>query len=265
MTVTPRATIRDAKCILVVGATAGIGRALALAIHDLPSRPTVIAAGRRQERLDELAQTGDRVKTARVDLTSGRAALKQFVDEMLATYPDLDAVVLSSGIQHIFDFKQPEQKFDLDLFEDEYTTNYVATVTLIKFFLPHFLKLSEQGRPSFLMPITSGLGIVPGPWVPTYSATKAALHSLALSLNHQLKDTKVQVMEIMPPLTESELHDHQGMTPKLSKFWLPLDEFTEQTMAGLCRGDVQVCPGDTQDKWDKFEKGKIELMAVNRT
>lgn len=106
----------------------------------------------------------------------------------------------------------------LVVFEDEYTTNYVATVMLIKFFLPHFLKLSvsaaryqqhcaanvlshpqEHGRPSFLMPITSGLGIVPGPWVPTYSATKAALHSLSLSLNHQLKDTKVQIMEIMPP------------------------------------------------------------------
>lgn len=57
----------------------------------------------------------------------------------------------------------------------------------------------------------------------------------------------------------------QGTTPKLSKFWLPLDKFTEQAMAGLCRGDVQICPGDSQDKWVKYEKGKIEQMAVNRT
>lgn len=264
MTLPSRANIQDAKCILVVGATAGIGRALALAIHDLPSRPTVIVAGRRQERLDELAKKSERIKTARVDLMSGRDALAKFANELVATYPDLDAVILSSGVQHMFDFKQPE-KVDLDLFEAEYTTNYVSIVTLIKFFLPHFLKLSEQGRPSFIVPITSGLGMLPGHWVPTYSATKAALHSLSLSLQLQLKGTNVKVIEIAPPLTESELHDHQGTTPKLSKFWLPLDKFTEETMAGLCRGDLHICPGDTKEKWEKFEKGKLEMMASNRT
>lgn len=92
MTVSPRANIQDAKCVLVVGATAGIGRALALAIHDLPSRPTVIVAGRRQERLDELAKRSERIKPARVDLMSGRESLKKFADEMVATYPDVSGV-----------------------------------------------------------------------------------------------------------------------------------------------------------------------------
>lgn len=46
--------IEDAKCVLIIGATSGIGRALALAIHDLPTQPTVIVAGRRMERLEEL-------------------------------------------------------------------------------------------------------------------------------------------------------------------------------------------------------------------
>ena len=46
---------------------------------------------------------------------------------------------------------------------------------------------------------------------------------------------------------------------------MPLDKFTEETMAGLCRGDVQICPGDSKEKWEKFEKGKIEMLAVNKT
>lgn len=82
-------TINDAKCVLVVGATAGIGRALALAIHDLPSKPTVIVAGRRQERLDELTQRSDRIKSVRVDLLSGRAALQSFVNDTVSAYPDV--------------------------------------------------------------------------------------------------------------------------------------------------------------------------------
>ena len=45
----PHATIADAECILVAVATAGIGHALQLALHDLQSKPTVIVAGRRQE------------------------------------------------------------------------------------------------------------------------------------------------------------------------------------------------------------------------
>ncbi len=81
--------IKDAKCVLVIGATAGIGRALALAIHDLDSKPTVIAAGRRQERLDELAARSDRIKTARVDINATHDKLKQFVDDVVAKYPDV--------------------------------------------------------------------------------------------------------------------------------------------------------------------------------
>ena len=59
--------------------------------------------------------------------------------------------------------------------------------------------MQEKGRPSLMVTVTSGLAIVPGPWVPNYCATKAALHSFTLSLYTQLRDTKVKVMEIFPP------------------------------------------------------------------
>ncbi len=83
--------IKEAKCVLVVGATAGIGRALALAIHDLDSKPTVIVAGRRQERLDELARASDRIKTARVDINTTYDKLKAFVEEVLSKHPQVRA------------------------------------------------------------------------------------------------------------------------------------------------------------------------------
>ncbi|EMD42202.1 hypothetical protein CERSUDRAFT_147848 [Gelatoporia subvermispora B] len=251
--------IVDSKCVLVIGATAGIGRALALAVHGLPSQPTVILAGRRQERLDELSKLGDRLKTVRFDVNASREELKGFVQDITSKYPDLDAVVFSSGIQHIFDFNNPET-IDLEILETELNTNYVSIVRLSTFFLPHLLKLSAQGRPAFWIPISSGLAIVPKASVPGYCATKAALHSFCLSLGDQLKDTNVRVIEILPPLVESELHDHQGMTPMLSKFWMPLDTFTEQVMEGLKRGDTQIAPGTSGENWERFEKGKLERI-----
>ncbi|KAI1793897.1 NAD(P)-binding protein [Ganoderma leucocontextum] len=254
--------IKDAKCVLVIGATAGLGRSLAFAIHDLETKPTVIVAGRRQERLDELAAKGERIKTTRVDINTHHDDLKLFVQDILSKYPELDAIMLSSGIQHIFDFRKPET-IDFKLFDDEFNTNYVSIIKLIVLFLPHFLKRGSDGRPSFIIPITSMLGLIPKVEVPNYSATKAALHSLDMSLRAQLKGTNVYVMEILPPLVESELHDHQGTAPALSKLWMPLDQFTKLTMEGLIRGDPDIAVGFAATHFEKYEKGKREQVEQN--
>lgn len=128
-------TINDSKCVIIVGATAGIGRALALAIHDLPSKPTVIVSGRRQERLDELAAKSERIHGVQIDINADRATLVKTVDGVLQKYPEvhslhqlrchdadptivmfslkIDGVIFSAGIQREFQFKKPEN-IDLD-------------------------------------------------------------------------------------------------------------------------------------------------------
>jgi len=75
------------------GATSGIGRALARAIHALSSQPTVIVTGRRKERLEELVDegrsNGGRIEAVQVDLAAGKEALKRFVDNVIRTYPQV--------------------------------------------------------------------------------------------------------------------------------------------------------------------------------
>lgn len=70
--------IDASKCILVLGATSGIGRSLALALHALPSQPTVIVGGRRKERLDELCKQGERFRAVQIDINTSHTALKAF-------------------------------------------------------------------------------------------------------------------------------------------------------------------------------------------
>lgn len=97
--------IADAKCVLVIGATAGIGRALALAIRDLPSKPTVVVGGRRQERIDELCKEGDRIEGVQVDVMKGRDKLKAFVDETVTKYPEVylsNICMPSETVAHYF-------------------------------------------------------------------------------------------------------------------------------------------------------------------
>ncbi len=169
--------IKDAKCILVLGATSGIGRDLALALHGLDSKPIVIVAGRRQERLDEICKQGERIKTARIDITSSEDTLKEFVQHTLSQYPDVRSchhtllyriysyLCFAVGRRYLLiwdtaylqvhatgDYR-PEQyvtrlvhravraKCFLE-FQDEISTNYLSIFKLIVLFLPHFLKLS---------------------------------------------------------------------------------------------------------------------------
>ena len=80
-------SINDSKCVLVVGATSGIGRALAQSIKSLPSSPSVIVTGRRQERLQELAKEG--FEAVQFDVDTDRATLKKFVDEVISKHPDV--------------------------------------------------------------------------------------------------------------------------------------------------------------------------------
>ncbi|KAG2129968.1 hypothetical protein DEU56DRAFT_740903 [Suillus clintonianus] len=255
-------SISDCKCVLVIGSTGGIGRALALAILDLPSKPTVIVCGRRKERLEELVAshhaTG-RLKSVTLDVLLERNALKSSIEEIVNTYPDLDAVLFSSGIQRGFNFTRPET-IDLDSLERELTTNYTSIVRMITFFLPHLIKLG-QGRPTFLYTVSSGLSIVPAAGVPGYCATKAAIHSLSISLAVQLKRKNVHVVEIIPPLVESELHDLEGSTEGLARYWLTLEEYTKETMEGLIRGDPYVPAGRVVERHRKFEGGKLEAAA----
>ncbi|KAG2062685.1 hypothetical protein BDR04DRAFT_866570, partial [Suillus decipiens] len=121
--------------------------------------------------------------------------------------------------------------------------------------------VQEQGRPTFLYTVSSGLSIVPSAGVANYCATKSAIHSLSISLAVQLKEKNVHVVEIIPPLVESELHDFEGTTQRLSKFWLSLEEYTKVTMEGLVRGDPYVPAGIAVNQHKQFEEGKLEAAA----
>ena len=54
----------------------------------------------------------------------------------------------------------------------------------------------------------------------------------------------------------------QGTVERISKFWMPLDAFTTECMEKLLAGDVQVPVGSVAvDKWERWEKGKLEAMS----
>lgn len=83
----------------------------------------------------------------------------------------------------------------------------------------------------------------------------------------------------MHSLVESELHDGEsppsrtisvqrlmttpflayGTTEKLSKFWMPLEEYTKVVLEALKRGETYITAGSTPDNFKRFDTGKLEL------
>ncbi|KAH7883770.1 hypothetical protein F5I97DRAFT_1831413 [Phlebopus sp. FC_14] len=134
-----------------------------------------------------------RLKAVRLDVNVNRPTLKSAVDDIVKTYPAWCPAPVR--------FHKPET-VDVDLLTTELNTIYT----------------SIEPRPTFLYPVTSGLAVVPLPTVPNYCATKSALHSVSLTLNVQLKEKNVHVVEIMPPVP-AEHEIESSKTKELGMYW----------------------------------------------
>jgi uncharacterized oxidoreductase len=203
--------------ILITGGGSGIGRGLAEALHNLGNK--VIIAGRRQSVLEETTNANHGMASVTLDLDDP-AAIKSFAEEVISLHPTLNVLINNAGIA-----RREDLKVDADPAKAEtmITTNLLGPIRLTAALLPHLLK---QPRATIIN-VTSGLAFVPFPTSPTYSATKAALHSYTESLRFQLKDTPVQVVEIIPPYVQTELGGpSQAADPRA----MPLKDFIAETM-----------------------------------
>ena len=183
--------------ILITGGATGIGFALAEAFVEAGNE--VIICGRRQKKLDQAKRRLPKVNAIRCDVrdAEGRGALFNWT---VKNFPNLNILVNNACNQRQIDFRKGTN--DLLAGEDEIETNLRAPVHLSALFIPHLMKQQEAA----IVNVSSGLAFIPLTAVPVYCATKAAIHSLSLSLRHQLKETSIKVFEIIPPIVDTELH-----------------------------------------------------------
>jgi len=204
--------------ILITGGASGIGRRLAESFHKLGNQ--VIISGRRQQALDAVTAANPGMQSLRLDI-GDKAAVAAFAAKLAARHPDLNVLINNAGIMQVEELAMAPGY--LDIAEQTIATNLLGPIRLTAALLP---RLQAQPHAAILM-VSSGLAFVPMAATPTYSATKAAIHSYAMSLRHQLRDTKVEVIEIVPPYVQTSLMgEHQADDPNA----MPLEDFIAEVM-----------------------------------
>jgi uncharacterized oxidoreductase len=204
---------------LITGGGSGIGRGLAEALHALGNQ--VVIAGRRKHVLEAITAAHPGMKSLTVDMQDP-ASIGAFAAKAVAEFPALNVLINNAGIMRAE--KLLAQQPDLADAEAIIATNLLGPIRLTAVLLPHLQKQPH----ATIMNVSSGLAFLPLGMTPTYCATKAAIHSYTLSLRFQLRKTRIEVLELIPPYVQTDLMDGAD-DPRA----MPLAQFIAEVMAIL--------------------------------
>ncbi|MFC0101819.1 SDR family oxidoreductase [Sphingopyxis terrae] len=202
--------------ILVTGGGSGIGLALAQRWHDAGN--VVIVTGRNSAKLDAAIAGRANMHALPLDVTDADA-IAAFAADIVQRFPDLNVLVNNAGVMM---YEALDGERDLSDAEATVVTNLLGPIRLTDALIDHLVARSDGA----IVNVTSGLAFVPLPKAPTYSATKAALHSYTQALRVQLAG-RVEVIELAPPAVRTELTPGQSTRDA----YMPLDAFADEVMA----------------------------------
>jgi NAD(P)-dependent dehydrogenase (short-subunit alcohol dehydrogenase family) len=181
---------------LVTGASAGIGRAAALALA--ASGANLVLLGRTRDALRELAasieaESAVRADTLAIDVTDTVAAR-----EAIRALPRIDAVVNNAGRNN----PQPFGEVDEASFDAIFDLNiraafFVAQASVAKF--------REQGGGGAIVNVSSQMGHVGAARRTVYCASKHALEGLTKAMAVELAPERIRVNAVCPTFVSTPM------------------------------------------------------------
>ncbi len=222
--------------ILITGGSSGIG--FEMAKEFLSAKNKVIITGRNMERLQKTKEKLGDITVIQSDV-SNSDSVKKLYEQVSKDFPDLNVLINNAGV--MFTINLQDHKLSADELTKELDINVKGTIWMNDAFLP-LLKKNEN---SATVTVSSGLAFVPLPISPVYCSTKAALHSYTLSLRAQLRNTHVNVFELAPPATETELladfnkEDMEGIST------MTVQAMVADFLKGFSKNKYEICPGQS--------------------
>ncbi len=167
------------RTILITGGASGIGLELAKILSKQANK--IIICGRDEEKLKKGVSEIQNGEYLVCDITSEKDVLDVF-ENIKKNFPSFSILINNAGVGFEYNASDPKlyQKASIEI-----ETNYLGAIRLNEIFLPLLLNQKEAA----IVHITSPLALAPSFSLPTYSASKAALHSYTVWLQHMVAGT----------------------------------------------------------------------------
>ncbi len=217
--------------VLISGGSAGIGFEIAKLLTEKGNH--VIITGRDQSRLDTAAAKLTNVTAILFDVTK-EEDVDQLVNRIHADFPDLNILINNAGNAYIYDLISGAKAWEKA--DEEIQTNYISLVRLTEKLLPQL----RQQESAAVVNVSSIVAFAPGLNIPTYSVSKAAVHSYTRILRLALRETGVKVFELMPPLVNTEFSKEIG-----GENGIPASQVAEDLIAAFEKNEYEIHVGNT--------------------
>lgn len=233
--------------VLITGGSAGIGFEIARLLDEKDNH--VIIVGRNEARLQKAAAQLKNVTAIACDI-SNKNDVEQLVHRIEKEFPALNLVVNNAGRAILY--KLTGEADAAENAADEMQTNFFSVLHVTQKLLPTLQKQAEAA----IVNVSSIVAFVPNAIVlPTYSASKAALHSYTRSLRVSLEPTSVKVFELMPPLVDTEFSKEIG-----GNKGIPPAQVAEELLTALENNTYEIRVGNTENVYRLYLSSPEEAL-----
>ena len=221
------------RTVLITGGTSGIG--LELARQLIARGNTVIVTGRSLAKLEAAKEAVPQLHVFQSDV-SDPSSIESLYKAVSDPFPMLDTLVNNAGAMRNIKLDRQHQLNDLTT---EVDGNLKGPMWMVQAFLPLLLR-QKRG---LIVNVSSGLAFIPFPAAPIYSASKAAVHAYTQCLRAQLDGTRVSIVELAPPGTETPLFRGEFAEEMKSEKGMNVGVLVERAIAGIEAGKSEIRPG----------------------
>lgn len=220
--------------IFISGGSAGIGLAIAKKLDAAGNK--IIINGRSEERLkNALKELGSSAVGISGDL-SIEADRFRIAEELKTNYPNVNIIVNNAGASFMNDLSDGNNNAAEKAYQ-EINTNYISVIHFTSLLLPQLL-IQEDAA---VINISSITVFRSNKYLPTYAASKAALHSYTQGLRDTFAgNEKLNVYEVYPPLVNTEFSAEIG-----GANGIPPSEVADELFTALEKNQFEVPVGDT--------------------
>jgi len=238
------------RTVLVTGGGSGIGLAIAQLLGEKGNK--VIITGRREEKLAAAVKLIKNASYLVCDVTNEQDVLK-LVATIKEKYNDLSVLINNAGNAYVYTHGEGADAYVNA--QQEMNTNYFSVIRLTQ----QLLSVLKGQQDAAIVNVTSILAFSPMIILPTYSDSKAALHSYSLSLRHTLaKDTAIKVFELMPPLVNTDFSKDIGGETN----GIPAAEVAEGLINGIENDAPEIYIGQTAGFRDYFLSSPADAFKM---